>query len=273
MIFFNVYRDYLYMIQSRIENYSNKFQSIKNLVRGYYIMKSVTIYNCSTFNITDSKTILQSTTSNQNISKKIPVGNIAPNAKDSIIVNKAKIIGFDCTYNITINDSIIALVNGDYIPVEQYQKSNSFPAFYSVDTKKLFVFAPSPIAQGFIKALSQTYPAEVTIKSPLDYDFNKIKVSEKYAKALYFKVDETQITSKHFFGAGVEQDDEAADAIDQNKATYIIGDIDVSGKTRTIGFSKKGTVVFYSKPNDMLNLEYPYLQLTTDTLIAIQCWK
>lgn len=91
--------------------------------------------------------------------------------------------------------------------------------------------------------------------------------------SLYFKVDETQISSKHFFGAGVEQNDEAADAIDQNKATYIIGELDVASQKRTIGFSKKGTLVFYSKPNDMLNLTYPYLQLTADTLMAIRCWK
>ena len=234
-------------------------------------MKSITIYNCSKFDIDDSIEILQA---NKDKSK-VNVGNIAPaqDVHSSLIINKSTFKKFDCTYNITIDDNIIALVKGDYIPITQYQKSNSFPAFYSDDIKKLFIFAPSPIAQGFVKSLIQTYPSEVVIPSPLNYDFNKIRINEDYAKALYFKVDETQISSKHFFGAGVEQNDEAAVAIDQNKATYIIGELDVANQKRTIGFSKKGTLVFYSKPNDMLNLTYPYLQLTADTLMAIRCWK
>ena len=239
-------------------------------------MKSFTIYNCHKFDIEDSEVILQKNPTNTAVSNtNINIGNIAPSnsQNDSIIINRSSFSKFDCTYNITIKDNIIALVNGDYIPVEQYQQSNSFPAFYSSDIDKLFIFAPSPIAQGFIKSLLQTYPNQINLEGPLNYDFNKIKISEKYAKALYFKVDETQISSKHFFGAGVENDDEAADAIDQNKATYIIGELDVANIARTIGFSKKGTLVFYSKPNDMLKLEYPYLQLTADTLEAIQCWK
>lgn len=237
-------------------------------------MKSVTIYNCSKFDINDSSEILQSKSQNNNTSK-ITVGNIAPtqDSINSIIVNQSNFLKFDCIYYITIDDNIIALINGNSVPVEQYQKSSSFPAFYSSNIEKLFIFAPSPIAQEFIKSLVETYPDKITIENSLNYDFNKIKTNENYAKALYFKVDETQITSKHFFGAGVEQDDEAAEAIDKNKATYIMGELDVAGKSRTIGFSKKGTLVFYSKPNDMTNLEYPYLQLAADTLMAIQCWK
>lgn len=138
-------------------------------------MKSVTIYNCSVFNIEDSKTILQNDSSATSTPKKVLVGNIAPETNDSFIVNRVKIKKFDCTYNITINDSIIALVNGDYTPIEQYQKSNSFPAFYSPDIKKLFVFAPSPIAQGFIKAISQTYPSQVTIENSLTLILTKSK--------------------------------------------------------------------------------------------------
>ena len=205
-------------------------------------MKSVTIYNCHKFDIEDSEVILQKNPTNTAVSNtNINIGNIAPSnsQNDSIIINRSSFSKFDCTYNITIKDNIIALVNGDYIPVEQYQQSNSFPAFYSSDIDKLFIFAPSPIAQGFIKSLLQTYPNQINLEGPLNYDFNKIKISEKYAKALYFKVDETQISSKHFFGAGVENDDEAADAIDQNKATYIIGELDVANIARTIGFSKK----------------------------------
>lgn len=234
-------------------------------------MKSVTVYNCHKFDIKDSEVILQKDSTITDTSN-INIGNIAP-SDNSIIINHSDFSKFNCTYNVTIKDNIIALVNGDYIPVEQYQQSNSFPAFYSSDINKLFIFAPSPIAQGFTKSLLQTYPNQIGIDEPINYDFSKVKISEKYAKALYFKVDETQISSKHFFGAGVENDDEAADAIDQNKATYIIGELDVANIARTIGFSKKGTLVFYSKPNDKLTIEYPYLQLSADTLEAIQCWK
>lgn len=115
--------------------------------------------------------------------------------------------------------------------------------------------------------------SRITKKHPLLQQGMKVKQSfEKHAKGLYFAVDEDTITSKHFFGTGVETDDEAADAIDNEKATYLIANIDVLGKSRTIGFSKKGALVLYSKPSD-IDKERPYLELAIETLLTTQSLK
>lgn len=225
-------------------------------------MKSLTIYKCSKFDITDSVALLQD---NED------AGNIAPNG-DSIIISKKSFLPFTCTYNVKVKQDILVLINSAYTPVPFYKESNSFPAFYSNKENLLFVFAPSPVAKGFTDALVSTYNDKVKLDNTLKFDFNTIKTFEESAKGLYFAVDEATINSKHFFGTGVEKDDEAAEAIDEQRATYLMAKIDILGKSRTIGFSKKGAMVLYSKPSDIKN-EHPYLELATETLKAIQLLK
>ncbi len=231
-------------------------------------MKSLTIYNCTNFNITDSVSILEETkTDNTNEN----AGSISPNGSSLIISSKTFLL-FSCVYNVKVKHDILAWINGAYQPAPIYKEANSFPAFFCNDNNLLIIVAPTPIAKGFTEALKATYPDKVNISGPLNFDFNKIKTFEKHAKGLYFAVDEDTITSKHFFGTGVETDDEAADAIDNEKATYLIANIDVLGKSRTIGFSKKGALVLYSKPSD-IDKERPYLELAIETLLTTQSLK
>lgn len=226
-------------------------------------MKSLTIYTCIKFDISSPIEIIQD---------ESEAGNISPHG-ESLIISNHNFKPYYCTYNMKIEEDVLALVDDVYQPVSVIKKSNSFEAFYSEKDSLLIVSAPAPIAKGFVKSLIDTYPNYVSTKGTVNYNFNTIKTFEDEAKALYFSVDETSITSKHFFGAGIEQDDEVSEAIDEERGTYIMGKLDILGKKRTIGFSKKGTMVFYNKPSDLENKQYPHLELAIETLKFIQLLK
>ncbi|RHW48446.1 hypothetical protein [Lactobacillus bombicola] len=226
-------------------------------------MKSLTLYKVNKLDIDDSVSLVQD---------KITIGTISPN-ENTLTISKNIFKEFSCTYNSIIKEDILALIDNELIPVDEYQHTNSFKAFYCEEKNLFFVFAPSSICKGFIKALESTYSKEVNIPNPIQFPFNKIKKYEKSARGLYFNVNDDTVTSKHFFGAGVEQNDEAVEAIDENRATYLMAKIDVSGISRTIGFSKKGALVMYSKPVDKQDRKYPYLELAVEILQAIQLWK
>lgn len=225
-------------------------------------MKSTTLYKVSNLDITDTLSLLQD-------DKEI--GTISPNG-NSLTVSRNTFYPFSCTYNTIIKDDILVQIDSELIPSSEYQKANSFSAFYCKQKNLLFIFAPSLICKGFIKALKETYPSKVAIDSPIQFPFDKIKTFENCARGLYFTVDETTVASKHFFGTDVEQNDEAVEAIDEQRATYLMAQIDILKKARTIGFSKKGALVMYSKPDD-INVANPYLELAVEVLQAIQLWK
>ncbi|MBC6348778.1 hypothetical protein [Lactobacillus melliventris] len=226
-------------------------------------MKSLTLYKVNKLDIDDSVSLIKD---------KKPVGTISP-SENTLTISKNTFKEYSCTYNFIVKEDILVSVNDDFIPVSEYQHTNSFKAFYCKEKNLFFVFAPSSICRGFIKSLKSTYSEEVDISNPIKFPFDKIKTYEKSARGLYFNVDDDTVTSKHFFGTGVEQNDEAVEAIDKNRATYLMAKIDVSGISRTIGFSKKGALVMYSKPMDKLDKDYPYLELAVEILQAIQLWK
>ncbi|EEI25816.1 hypothetical protein [Lentilactobacillus hilgardii] len=221
-------------------------------------MKSLSVQKVSRFDFTDSVSFPDSS------------GSIAL-AGNTLTISNDILQPFTCTYNITVNEDILVkdMETGKFVPTDEYKKSTTFPAFYDQTKGILFLMAPSIISKGFMKELINSYGPKLATSGVYDFDFTKISRFEVRASGIYFNVDDdTDVDTKHFFGSGVQDNDEVIDAIDKDNATYLMAKIDVDGEQRTIGFSKKGTLVIYSKLNDD-GVEQPYLQLAIDTLIAI----
>lgn len=221
-------------------------------------MKSITVYNCTTFNVDETISVMQ----DENI-----IGTITPKG-DELTINRLGFQPYNCTYSITVEEAILArdATTGTYIPAEEYKKSTEFPAFYQPSNHLLFVLIPNPIAKEFTKALTSSYPNRFAGFVPMEFDFHEVSIFQNRAKGIYFNVDDTTVDSKHFFGTDVNQDNEVTEAINHEQATYLIAQLDVAGSERTIGFGRKGNIVLYSKPNYHPNPETPYMQLCVDTL-------
>ncbi len=215
------------------------------------ILKSLTIRKVEKFNVDDSLPLLKDDTT---------IGNIAPTER-SFVIERTTFTEFHCTYYVDFNDTIIVEVDGNLNTVDNYKKSSSFSLYFSDQKNLLFVDAPTAISANFLNNLEQKYPDKIKTNI-FAFDFQKISEHQNNSKAIYFAVDDAVIDSKTFYGNGVHQDIEAIDAIDNQNATYIMAEIDLQGQSRTVGFSKKGATVIYSKPIDLEHLERPYLLLS-----------
>lgn len=214
-------------------------------------MKSLTIREVEKFEVDDNLPLLKDDTT---------IGTIAPTER-SFVIEKTTFQEFHCTYHVDFKDTIIVEIDGNLNTVDTYKKTSSFSLYFSAKEKILFVDAPTAISANFLNNLQQKYPDKIKT-NVFAFDFSKISEHQNNSKAIYFSVDDSIIDSKTFYGNGVHQDIEAIDAIDNQNATYIMAEIDLQGKSRTVGFSKKGATVIYSKPVDLENLEHPYLLLS-----------
>lgn len=218
-------------------------------------MKSITIRETNLFNVDNDLPLLKNGT---------PIGNISPT---SSTYNMEGIVFeiYQCSYFINYNDTIIIEIDGTVNTVDSYKKSSSFMLYYVSQSNLIFVDAPTAVAKNFLAALEKQHPNKVKTKV-YEFDFKAIGQYQNNTKAIYFSVDDDLIDSKTFHGNGVHQDMEATDAIDNANATYLMVEIDLRSKSRTIGFSKKGAIVIYSQPFDLQNLDNPHLQLAYDAV-------
>lgn len=222
-------------------------------------MKSLTLQNCSKFIVNNSLTLLNG---------EIKVGEIV--SAGSIIIEKESFKSYDCELFITVNEDILVrdIQNGELFPVAQYKKGTKFKCYYSENKKLLFIDAPTAISKRFLKVFKENHSEKIEC-SRYDIDFGRVGEFTTTARGIYFQVDEEQVDRKNFFGTGVDQNAEVAQAISEEQATYLLAEIDLEGKSRTIGFSKKGALVIYNTPND-LQVEFPYLQLAFAAIKKIQ---
>ena len=218
-------------------------------------MKSITVRETVSFNIDDDLPLLRNGE---------PIGNISPTNRTYNMEGITFKI-YQCSYFINYNDTIIVEIDGNIDTVENYKKSSSFMLYYVPQKNLIFVDTPTAIAKNFLTALERQYPNKVKT-NVYPFDFKTIGQFQNNTKAIYFSVDDDVIDSKTFHGNGVHHDLEATDAIDNANATYILVEIDLRSKSRTIGFSKKGAVVIYSQPVDLQDLDNPHLQLAYDAV-------
>lgn len=220
-------------------------------------MISMTLYKTYTWQFNKSEKIKH---------KNKTIGKISQKSRSKFIGN-IKYFEYDCTFNEIFEDDIQIEINNVLQSFDEYQKIKKFKVFYFPSKKTLIVRAPSQISNNFIEAVKSCFSQKVNIQGTMNYPFDKLQKKARSMRGLYFSVKQTNISSKHFFGPKVESDKEASKAINNNKATYLMLKIDILKKSRTIGFSKKGTLVLYN-----VSLKDSYLQITSDVLHAIKLW-
>ncbi len=223
-------------------------------------MRSLTIRTINRFDIDENLPILK----NGN-----PVGSISPTGR-TFIMEGITFNVYSCSYFVSFNETIMVRTPEEdtYFTVDSYQKSENFELYTIPNRNLLFVDAPTGTSKTFLTALTQQYPDKIDTEIYC-FDFPVIGQYQNNAKAIYFSVDDDAIDNKIFFGNGVDQDDEAVQAIDNENATYLMVEIDLRQRARTIGFSKKGAIVIYNIPNDLEGFENPYLQLAYDAIMML----
>lgn len=216
-------------------------------------MKSLTIEKCTKFNVCQTLAL----TLNGKTAGSISPDNTTP----TLNIEGTKLLVFSATLLIDVKENIVVDIQGTETALSNYKTANDFTIYYAPGKNILILDTPSPIAKKFATAIKQAYPDDIEFQN-CTYDFEKITRQTSTTKALYFEVDDSIIDSKGFFGDDIHNAPEAAQAIKQKNATYLVAEIDVLNKTRTVGFSQKGTLVFYSKPIDLNEDDYPYVQLS-----------
>lgn len=215
-------------------------------------MKSLTIEKCTKFSVSGTLTLI--------LNKKT-AGSIAPdNTTPTLMIENTKVEVFTATLFLEVLQNIVVEINGEETPLSNYKTANNFPVYYISKNDTLIIDAPSQIAKKFSSALKHSHPENFKFTTG-GYNFEKITKQISNTKALYFEVDDIIIDSKGFFGDDIHESPEAAQAIKEKTATYLVAEIDVLNKSRTIGFSQKGTLVFYNKAIDLDDNNYPYVQL------------
>lgn len=192
------------------------------------------------------------------------VGNISPTSK-TYNMDRTTFKIYDCSYFVSFNETIVVDIEGELSTVDQYQKSTSFQLYEIPSENLIIIDATTAVAKRFINQVEKQY-GDLVKTNIFNFDFSTIGEHQQNTKAIYFAVEDDVVDNKIFFGNGVEQDQEAVRAIDDSTATYLMVEVDLRNKARTIGFSKKGAIVIYSTPNDLSELENAYLQLAYDAV-------
>lgn len=204
-------------------------------------MSSYSVRLCPSFNIT-TETIIKYKTVDTKVGKITPLTNTK-------LVNNISFKTFDCEFYRNVNNDIS--INGERFT--EYQEVKKFRLYYSQTKQLILVESNVDVGASFLKLLSQQENITMTRE---DFNFIKIAQNNTLVHQIWFTTDGEHVRSKGFNGIQVNMDDEAKQAILDDKATYIKVDIDVSGIKRTIGFSKKSAIVIINKNKlDQTNLE------------------
>lgn len=224
-------------------------------------MKSISIRRCSNFNFNTTTPIII------NGKKK---GTIMPGTPETITISQNIYNVYKAEFMQNINESILVedLDDSDNLKeIDHYAVQQGLTMYYNSQKEILLIDAPAPIAKSFVKDL-QEYTEEQGNGidfSLINFDFQQLVELLNETRGITFNTHDTDITKKRYSGPDVKNDEDSSLAIDDDDATFIIGKIDVLQKSRTIGFSKSSTLVFYSGTKD-IKKEQPYLELAVAVL-------
>ena len=224
-------------------------------------MKSISVRICDHFKFCEPTPILV------NGKKR---GTILPGTPTSIIISNHSYDVYNAEFMEEINQSILvqSLDDSDTLTeLDSYSIQQSLTMYYNSTTQKLLIDAPAPLAKSFLKAL-QDYMNEQGAQMNMeiiDFDFQILVELLDETRGITFNTHDADITKKRYSGPDVRNDQESTLAIDDDDATFVIGKMDVLNKSRTIGFSKSSTLVFYSGVKD-IEKEHPYLELAVALL-------
>lgn len=174
---------------------------------------------------------------------------------------------YKCKFNHQFTEEIVVEVDTGIYTVTNYKKVKNFDLFYSKKNNLLFFIAPNKVVNAFCKKLDKDLT--ITIHN-YTFDFLNIVVLQNSTKVVNFKVEDIHIDNKTFNGVDVENNDEVREALVNDKATYMVLNMDVANEPRSIGFSKKGIIVIQNKIYATAGIPEPYLKCAHDILLAIR---
>lgn len=156
-------------------------------------------------------------------------------------------------YNKKITKEII--VNHDTFST--YQIPNQFYIYYFKDKNVLFINAPKEITNSFLKELSNADNEKYKFEE-IYFDFTKIAREARYnTKGAWFGTKDTTITNKAYYGNQIIDDQDVEKAVSENRVTYFMVRFDINNEAKTIGISKKGSIIVFNS----CNTEEEYLSL------------
>ena len=219
-------------------------------------MKSLAIKTANKFNVNGTHPVVQD---------GVEVGSISVDDPADIFVERTQFNVYNAIYNEVVNENILVTNADDVVETyDEYRVPNSFKIFYSEQRHLLIAAAPSQVSKPFFKALQSQYPDEIAL-SPYNFQISQLIERLDIKTSVTFTVDEDGVQRKRFSGDAVIDNNEAATAVENGNATFLIGKADLLGRERTLGFNVAGSLLIYSNPSD-IDQTYPFLNISLAAL-------
>ncbi|MCI1920449.1 MAG: hypothetical protein LKJ22_00840 [Liquorilactobacillus nagelii] len=170
---------------------------------------------------------------------------------------------FEATQKKVHNDQIFI----DDTPYDSYESRNIFNIYINPDRTLLIAVGSTKIVNSFLKKLNSVCDT-VEINNP-NFDFDLIATRLANVYAVWMNTENNpQVNTEALMGPRVLNDTRAHDAINTNRATYLVTRIDIDGRERSIGFSKKGSIILINpfqpmSENERINLIYTTFKYVT----------
>ena len=221
-------------------------------------ISSISVKSVSQFDLPSDKTEIKNA--------NVPLGSIEKTDK-SLTIDGIVFSVYTCEYSKDISDDISVFVNDldEYKEFSSYKKKFKFNLFYSDKKRICFLDTTAPVTKSFLKSLSKTEDVVLDYTN-IHLDFNDICDKFNTTRGIRFSSDDQCVDKKAFNGSDVTENNEATDAISNDNATQIIGELDVNSKTYTIMLTTAGSIVSYTKLFDYEKKENPMLEFSIDAL-------
>ena len=201
---------------------------------------------------------------------KVPLGTIKK-AKNTLAISKRIFNVYNCSFSKDISDDITIFIDdlSDYKELKTYKKAFSFNIYYSSDAQLIFSEANTPVTKAFLKALKVTDGVNVEFETP-HFELDNISNRFQQTKGIRFSTFDEGVSAKAMTGSSVDSNQEAADALQNDNATSIIGVLDIGKRGYTIMLTQSGTIVCFSKLFDYDKDEHPMLSFAIDVLKQVK---
>lgn len=223
---------------------------------------SISVKHVSKFKLPSTKTEIKNA--------DVPLGSIEK-TNQTLNVSGLTFHVYNCEYSKDISDNISVFIDDldEYKEVNVYKKRFQFKLFYNDKEKLCFLYTAAPVAKSFLKSLCKTKDITFEYKN-LDINFNKIYKQFNTTRGIRFSSNDQGVNKKAFSGSDVTENTEATDAISNENATQIIGELDVNGKTHTVMITTAGAIVAYTTLFNYEKKENPMLEFSIDVLKTLK---
>lgn len=201
---------------------------------------------------------------------KVPLGTIKK-SDSTLTISRHVFMVYNCSFSKDISDDITVYIDelSDYKEVRTYKKAFNFNIYYSSDAQLLFSEANTPVTKAFLKALKTTDGVDIDFDTP-HFELDNISNQFQQTKGIRFSTVDEGVSAKAMTGSSVDSNQEAADALQNDNATSIIGVLDIGKRGYTIMLTQSGTIVCFSKLFAYDKDKHPMLSFAIDVLKQVK---